>query len=62
MSFAALFAVIGALLLLEGVMLLLMREESWRRFRELLGHISIGQLHTIGIVMVVCGVLLLIIS
>ncbi|MGI9297711.1 MAG: hypothetical protein ACR2QC_07415 [Gammaproteobacteria bacterium] len=55
----ALFTVIGALLAAEGAFLLMCNKESWRRLRELLSAFSVGQVHTVGALMLAAGVLFL---
>ncbi|MDM5147621.1 DUF2065 family protein [Candidatus Persebacteraceae bacterium Df01] len=59
MTISALLSVIGLLLLIEGVFLLFVRESSWRRFSQIITEITVGQVRTVGIIMVCCGLLLL---
>ncbi len=56
------FVLVGAILFAEGAILLTMSEESWRRFRDFLTGLSLGQLHTIGIATAAAGALVLFLS
>lgn len=62
MTLQALLAVAGAFLVLEGVILMMLNKESWKRFCEHLSAFSVGQAHTIGALMCVGGVLLLLLT
>ena len=50
---------IGIWLAIEGAMLLFIKDESWRRWRELIGKLSVGQLHTLGALMLAAGIVIL---
>lgn len=59
MTLQTLLTVVGALLAAEGAILLLFNKESWRRLREFLAAFSVGQVHTVGALMLGAGVLIL---
>lgn len=62
MTLQELFAVIGALLAVEGVLLMTINKESWRRFCAFISSFSAGQVHTVGAIMLALGALLLFLS
>ena len=62
MSWGTLAAIIGILFVVEGVLLLTIKTESWQRLCELLSALSAGQVHTIGAAMCAVGAVFMLIS
>ena len=62
MTWQVLLSVVGALLAAEGVLLMTLRKESWKRFCEYLSAFSVGQVHTIGALMLAAGGFLLLLG
>ena len=52
-------AVLGVLMVVEGAALLTLRNESWQRFLSQLSEFTIGQVHTVGAILLLLGVALL---
>lgn len=54
-SVAVLF---GVLCLIEGALLLFLREDTWRVLRTYLLGLTVGQIHTVGAAILACGIVL----
>ena len=47
--------VIGAIMCIEGIFLLRMSADFWQKFRDYLLQFSVGQIHTIGMMIFILG-------
>lgn len=59
MNWQLVFGIVGGLLVVEGAALLLIKKESWAYFVARISELSVGQVHTIGAVLLASGAIIL---